>query len=328
MAITENGITLCGHGSGNPSTKNMNSYLSSRYASKASNGKRKGVVCVLRLKALTDAKRKEFANTYATILGRNKYNQSLRSYVYTKYNGSYYSDCSSSICATFKKIGYNVSLLNTAGMYYSSLFEKVNVNIVNGHITNPEVLKVGDCLMFAGSDPSRPLQIGHVEAVYKINGSSSSVTTTTSTTSNSGSNSSNVEKGQDWLNDNYEKVIKDTTGKLLVVDGDYGTHSRWGALIVWKDVMNRKHGASLTLSNKNFGNTCKSFANNALVKNGSSGTFTYICQFILSAKGFYNGKMNGKCGSDTVSGIKSFQRSVGISDDGECGANTWYKLFN
>ena len=168
MAVTEKDITLCGHGSGTPSTKNMYTYLESRYKSIAPNGKHKGVIAVRRLKKITDSGRKKFHDTYKTILGRNSYNQSLRSYVYAPYKGKYYSDCSSSGCATFKKIGYSVPLLNTAGIYTSSLFETVPVKIENGHITNPEILKVGDAILFVGSDPSRPKQIGHVEFIYTI----------------------------------------------------------------------------------------------------------------------------------------------------------------
>lgn len=179
MAITEKDITLCGHGSGNPSTKNMYTYLSTRYNSIASNGKHKGVVKVMRLKAMTDSGRKKFHDTYKTILGRNIYNQNLRNYVYTKYNGKYYSDCSSSGCATYKKIGYDVPLLNTAGIYNSNLFKEVDVKISKGHITNPEVLKVGDALLFVGNDPSRPLQIGHVEYVYEIKGTVGNTTNKT-----------------------------------------------------------------------------------------------------------------------------------------------------
>lgn len=176
MAITETKITLCGHGSGTPSTKNMKTYLTQRYNTKASNGVRKGIVAVMRLKKLTtDAKRKSFHDTYKKILGRNTYSQTKRQYVYTKAsNGKYYSDCSSSIMATLQQIGFNVTLLNTAGIYQSSLFEQVPVKIVNGHILNPELLKVGDCLLFAGDDASRPLQIGHIEAVYEINGKTTS----------------------------------------------------------------------------------------------------------------------------------------------------------
>ena len=182
MAVTEKDIIICGHGSGTPSTKNMYTYLESRYNSVASNGKRKGVVAVKRLKALTDSGRKKFHDTYKTIIGRNSYNQSLREYVYNPYKGKYYSDCSSSGCATFKKIGYNVSLLNTAGIYTSSLFETIPVKIKNGHITNPEILKVGDAILFVGSDPNRPLQIGHVEFCYEINANTKTEESTKETT--------------------------------------------------------------------------------------------------------------------------------------------------
>lgn len=193
MAITAKDITICGHGGGRPSLKVMPTYLNSRYNSRMSNGLRKGALYVMRFKNLTDQKRQEFHDTYKTILGRNYYSQDRRGYVYTKYrDGYYYSDCSSSGCATLKKIGYNISLLNTVGIYESSLFEKVPVKIVNGQITNPEILKVGDAILFAGNS-SRPWcqYIGHVEWVYEIKGKviykedatpSTTSTTTTSTT--------------------------------------------------------------------------------------------------------------------------------------------------
>lgn len=110
-----------------------------------------------------------FHDTYKTILGRNNYNQSLRQYVFTPLNGKYYSDCSSSGCATYQKCGVNISLLNTAGMHNSPIGKKVSVNIKDGHITNPTVLRVGDALLFRGNT-SRPLYIGHVEYVYEIKG--------------------------------------------------------------------------------------------------------------------------------------------------------------
>ena len=56
----------------------------------------------------------------------------------------------------------------------------------------------------------------------------------------------NVSKGQKWLNSNYSSVIKKATGKLLEIDGSYGTHSRWAALAVWKDLTNRRYGYNLT----------------------------------------------------------------------------------
>lgn len=166
--ITEEQIVLAGHGSGTPSLKNCYSYNESRYQSLASNGKHKGVVCVKRLKMLKDEDLQRYADKYKTIIGRNHYNQNLRQYVYKPYGNMYYSDCSSSICATYQEIGCDVSLLNTAGIFYSPLFEDVNVSIVAGHIQNPDALRIGDCLLYVGNDPSRPLQIGHVESVFDI----------------------------------------------------------------------------------------------------------------------------------------------------------------
>ena len=168
--MTELEIKLCGHGSGTPSIKqSMYAYLENRYNQIALNGKRKGLVAVRRRKNMTDTLRTAFHDTYATIIGRNIYSQSLRNFVYKPFtNGSYYSDCSSSGCATYDKIGLTTSLLNTAGIYKSSLFEDVPVVIEKGHVTNPEVLQVGDALLFVGDDPERPLQIGHVEYIYEM----------------------------------------------------------------------------------------------------------------------------------------------------------------
>ena len=185
VKATEKTIKICGHGSGNPSTKVMHDYFEKRYNQYMSNGKRKGIVAVKRLKPLTDTERKKFHDTYKTILGRNIYSQDLRDYCYTPYNGKYYSDCSSSGMRTFAKINSSYSFLkdyNTQEIYESSRFETVNVKISNGHITNPEILKVGDCLLFAGN-PSRPKYIGHVEYVYEISGTTPSSSSTSSSSS-------------------------------------------------------------------------------------------------------------------------------------------------
>lgn len=172
-----NEVTICGHGSARPTIKNMETYCAGRYSQKASNGVRKGLAAVRRLKVLDDTGRIGFRDAYSTILGRNRYSQALREYVYTKYkDGLYYSDCSSSGCYTFKHIGVKCADLNTAGIYESSSFETVPVQIQNGQIINPEILKVGDALLFVGNDPSRPKQIGHVEWVYQMPGDEPSPT--------------------------------------------------------------------------------------------------------------------------------------------------------
>lgn len=168
--MTERDITICGHGSGTPSLKNLYAYNELRYNGKMSNDVRKQLLRVRRLKALdTPGKRDNFRALYSAILGRNTYSQARRQYVYTPYRGRYYSDCSSSGCATYQRIGCEVPLLNTAGMLTSDLFEDVPVVIEAGHIKNPEVLKVGDALLYAGNIDRPSLgYVGHVEYIYDI----------------------------------------------------------------------------------------------------------------------------------------------------------------
>lgn len=136
----------------------------------------------------------------------------------------------------------------------------------------------------------------------------------------------NVAKGQRWLNANYGKIIKASTGKLLTVDNSYGSHSRAAALAVWKDVVNRKYGKKLTPSNSNFGTSC--IAASPLLKLNSEGTLVYILQFILSAKGFYTGTMNARYTTEVESAVIAYQKSVGLTQNGICSGKTWSKLFN
>lgn len=224
--MTDKDIVICGHGSGNPSLKNLNTYATSRYNQKAPNGKRKGIVCVRRLKKMTDEKRKEYKAKYKTILGRNIYSNDLREYVYHAYrNGKFYSDCSSSQMATFEELGIwkGSWLLNTEYIYRSDDFEDVPVKIKDGHITNPEVLKVGDMVLFAGSDPGRPLQIGHVEGVYEMPDVNPDPDKKTVRIAKPTLRKGNKNTEVKYLQKNLNRLgIKDDAGKKLEVDGDFG----------------------------------------------------------------------------------------------------------
>src|SRR5574344_3093780 len=85
------------------------------------------------------------------------YSQKYRNYVFTPFEGNYYSDCRSLILAIIQKCGYDVKLLNSVDIYKSELFEEIPVTIINGHIQNTELLKVADCILFIGNNPNRPL---------------------------------------------------------------------------------------------------------------------------------------------------------------------------
>lgn len=114
-------------------------------------------------------KRQAVCDKYATIIGRNIYSQNLRDYCFKKYiDNNYYSDCSSSICYSYKEAGYGFGILTTAGIFQSSDLTVVAVNIING-IPDSSKLRKGDMLEFAGTDTERPLKIGHVEMYYGNN---------------------------------------------------------------------------------------------------------------------------------------------------------------
>lgn len=116
-----------------------------------------------------EQKRQTVCIKYAIIIGRNIYNQVLRDYCYHAYkDGKYYSDCSSSICNAYKEAGFDIGDLNTAGMYYSNKLTTVDADIADG-TPDASRLRPGDMLLFAGTDASRPLKIGHVE-MYCGNG--------------------------------------------------------------------------------------------------------------------------------------------------------------
>lgn len=123
--------------------------------------------------ATVEEKRLKVRNKYKEIIGRNNYSQARRNYCYKKYsNGLYYSDCSSSISWTYREAGFDFGIMNTVGMWTTKKFVDVDVKIKNGIIQNPKVLRIGDMLLFAGTDPKRKSYgyVGHVEMVGEING--------------------------------------------------------------------------------------------------------------------------------------------------------------
>lgn len=138
----------------------------------------------------------------------------------------------------------------------------------------------------------------------------------------------NVKSGQAWLNDNYGHTLESHRREKLVEDGEYGAKTRAACVCVWKDVANRKFNSTLTPENSNFGESSKKVAKKAQIEIGDSGTFTLIAQLILSAKGFYTGKMDAKFGSGLDEAVRKFQDIRGLEVDGIIGSDTWYALFN
>lgn len=315
--MKESDVTLCGHGSGHPRIIAANKYNSSRYSQTVTKGGKtwhKGIVCILRPKGMTDALRKAYHDKYKTIIGRNYYSQDKRGYCYKAYSdGKYYSDCSSSQCLTLKAIGLDMPDYNTEAMFDSSKFEHLNIKVENGHIMEPDKLKVGDQILYAGSSADRTLHIGHVEGVYAIGSSSGNDT---------------VLKYQKFLNENYAQLLKSYCGGLLTEDNDYGKKTRNASVCVWKYMVVKYYGAPLTIGNSNFYSLSQKWAEdvtNAEIKKHP--TFGYILNGVLAGRG-YTTTLSGSFTADTRQAVLAFQKDHSIPQTGRMDGTMWYALFN
>lgn len=247
-----------------------------------------------------ETKREAVGKAYDEIIGRNYYSQNLRDYCYTKYtNGLYYSDCSSSISYAYKRAGYGFGILNTAGMYYKLKTVK-DIVIKNGQIQNVSALRKGDCLMFKGSDPSRPLQIGHVEMVRSINDSTASSVTICG----HGSGRPSKKNMYDYCAQRYN------AGRGLVVVlryiGDDG------------NVYNDSSSSSTTLPS----------STRSYLQKGDSGDAVKTMQTMLIKCGYSCGSAgaDGDFGSGTESALKKFQEAYKLEVDGKYGSASKAKL--
>lgn len=64
-----------------------------------------------------------------------------------------------------------------------------------------------------------------------------------------------------------------------------------------------------------------------LIKKGSKGSEVKTLQRLLNAVIDAGLEVDGDCGNNTVSAIKSYQSKRGLEADGQCGNNTWNKLL-
>ena len=139
--------------------------------------------------------------------------------------------------------------------------------------------------------------------------------------------------GQQWFNTYYSKLLLDVYGELLELDGIYGPKSRAAALSIWKDVCNRLYGTNLNVESQKFSSGCRRACKYAEVEFGSDGTHTFICQFLLAAKGFYTSKMDAECGRDLCISIQAYEKARGLSVDSadpircSAGPEVWSSLF-
>ena len=136
-----------------------------------------------------------------------------------------------------------------------------------------------------------------------------------------------VKSYQCWLNTWYCKLLCQYCGGCLEEDGVYGEKTRKASLAVWKDILNRLYGCSLSVGSPDFGEKCRNAAARAVIKNGSTGTLPAIAEGILAAKGFYRGNIDAVFGNGMETAVRSFQKAQGLEIDGIIGKETWRRLL-
>ena len=239
------------------------------------------------------------------------------------------ADCSSGVAANIRAVGIDLENEELKKIPVSCTTRNLrpqcddhgfDVLTDKKYLDSPDYLLEGDILLCEGHHVATNLTTGS-----KAGGTTEKPTTNTKPGTLP---DSNVKKGQKWLNSCYGTKLENYLGEKLETDGIYGEKSRAAAVCIWKDVSNRKNGSNLNPANKNFLDSCKKAAKKATIKQGASGTFVYLVEFVLSAKGFYFGAMDASFGSGLTASVKSFQKEKGLTADGVIGPNTWYKLFN
>lgn len=127
---------------------------------------------------MTAAEKRARVASFAPITkGRNRYSQqsAKRECVFAPYvDGKYYSDCSSFVRWLYRMADIGLKNIggNTVGILRNKAAQAVECKVENGVPTDVSALRVGDLLLFAGSDGARAYAefVGHVEMVYKISG--------------------------------------------------------------------------------------------------------------------------------------------------------------
>ena len=219
-------------------------------------------------------------------------------------------------------IGFECPLFNTAAIYNDAKhFESVPVTIKDGQIQNCEVLKVGDCILYAGNDPARPLQIGHVEAIYEMPNSPSPSPTPTPTPTPTPVDKRLVKDGQTHLNNFLNGYIKSGELPALVVDGDLGKKTLFNLTWAFQDAMNRSYDAGLEVDGI-FGQFSEAAARNYYTRYGQTSYVVTILEIGMMLHGINpNGVENpGHFGDGLKAAVIKYQ------GDPNFGRSSWKRL--
>jgi len=123
-------------------------------------------------------KRQAVVDTLKPRIKKNRYSQDAakRECVFTPYrDGHTYGDCSATVRKAYQRALVGLSNIgsNTVGIINNKDGVEIDCKTRGGVPTDIDALRVGDLLLFRGTDASRAYAryVGHVEMVYSITGS-------------------------------------------------------------------------------------------------------------------------------------------------------------
>ena len=245
-------------------------------------------------------------------------------------------DCSSSIITAWQNAGVPVKTNgagNTASMYspflksgFSDVTSQVNMSTQSGMQYGDVLLRPktssrgGHTVMYIGNGQivHASTSDGHSETgdqtgkeicirsyyngdwVYALRYTGGSTT-----------GDSTIAQFQTWLNTNYSSG--------LTVDGVYGSNTKKAATKAYQTILG-------VTADGVFGSASKAAV--TTLKQGCSGNDVRIMQGMLYCRGFNPNGIDGSFGSGTLSAVKSFQTSNGLTSDGLAGPATMYALYN
>lgn len=233
------------------------------------------------------------------------------------------SDCSAGVAAICKAVGYRLGIaaLQAISIYLytgnmRAAFKAAGFQVLTDskYLTSDAYELRGDVLL---NDSCHT-------AINVTNGSRSGGTATSVPTANTPAKASAgiaVQNIQKWAND--------YCAAGLVVDGEYGPKTKKGLCKALQRCLNTEFGAKLS-EDGSFGPKTKA----ACVSANRSKNLTYIAQAMLYMLGYNmshsmaNNKLDASYGPGMKQTVKQFQANKGISQDGDCGPNTFQKMFN
>lgn len=102
----------------------------------------------------------------------------------------------------------------------------------------------------------------------------------------------------------------DQTGKEICIRTYYTPSYGWSFHLRYTD---NKGSAGYTMN---------------LLKRGSSSNDVTVFEILMTKLGYYTGRIDTKYGKGCVNACENFQTAYKLTVDGECGKNTWNKLFS